>query len=383
VVGPGSAGDNRAARFDGTTGKLLQNSVVSISDSGDVTGVAALTASGAISCTDLTATGTISGISAADVSAVAKIASATDNRVVRWDGTTGGVVQDSGVTIDDSGNISTAGSVTCVALTATGTITGISTDDVSEGSNLYFTNARADDRIENAAPYFFYGMRSFQGGSQTPGSASTALSGDGVCAGNSLSTDASSSTTAANGMRVFRQLTSAISGNAIFNATNEQVATLDGQPLVHGMFTIDRTTNCRIFFGLGATSASADYAGSDTLDTQAVGVQYSSARADTVWQAVSRDSGGSQTVSAITGATIGTGVFLIRVLANSGSSVTLQVWQNFTLLGSVTRTLTLPTSTTGLFMVFSAETLTGSALTTDTYLNRIDLMRFGAQVVIP
>jgi hypothetical protein len=44
VVGPASATDNAVARFDATTGKLIQNSVVLIGDTGSVTGVNALTA---------------------------------------------------------------------------------------------------------------------------------------------------------------------------------------------------------------------------------------------------------------------------------------------------------------------------------------------------
>ena len=47
VVGPASATDNAVVRFDATTGKLIQNSVVIIADTtGDVTGVGNLTASG-------------------------------------------------------------------------------------------------------------------------------------------------------------------------------------------------------------------------------------------------------------------------------------------------------------------------------------------------
>lgn len=38
VTGPASATDNAITRFDGTTGKLVQNSVVTISDTGDATG---------------------------------------------------------------------------------------------------------------------------------------------------------------------------------------------------------------------------------------------------------------------------------------------------------------------------------------------------------
>ncbi len=44
VVGPASATDNAITRFDLTTGKLIQNSLVIIDDSGNVTGVNTLTA---------------------------------------------------------------------------------------------------------------------------------------------------------------------------------------------------------------------------------------------------------------------------------------------------------------------------------------------------
>lgn len=42
VVGPASATDNAIARYDTTTGKLIQNSVVTISDSGDMSGAGSL-----------------------------------------------------------------------------------------------------------------------------------------------------------------------------------------------------------------------------------------------------------------------------------------------------------------------------------------------------
>ena len=44
VVGPSSATDNAIARYDSTTGKLIQNSLVIVDDTGSVTGVNALTA---------------------------------------------------------------------------------------------------------------------------------------------------------------------------------------------------------------------------------------------------------------------------------------------------------------------------------------------------
>jgi len=45
VTGPASSTDNAIARFDSTTGKLLQNSVVAVGDTGAVTGVTTLAAS--------------------------------------------------------------------------------------------------------------------------------------------------------------------------------------------------------------------------------------------------------------------------------------------------------------------------------------------------
>ena len=57
VYGPGSSTDNAVARFDGTTGKLIQNGVVIISDTGAVTGVTDLTASGSVTLSGGTANG--------------------------------------------------------------------------------------------------------------------------------------------------------------------------------------------------------------------------------------------------------------------------------------------------------------------------------------
>lgn len=42
VVGPASATDNALVRFDTTTGKLIQNSMVTLSDTGEVSGLTAL-----------------------------------------------------------------------------------------------------------------------------------------------------------------------------------------------------------------------------------------------------------------------------------------------------------------------------------------------------
>lgn len=51
VVGPSSATDNALARFDTTTGKLIQNSVVVVNDAGTMSGVESLTFDGSVPAT--------------------------------------------------------------------------------------------------------------------------------------------------------------------------------------------------------------------------------------------------------------------------------------------------------------------------------------------
>lgn len=55
AVGPSSSTDNAVARFDATTGKLLQNCVVTIGDTGNIAGV------GTVSCGAITTSGQIIG----------------------------------------------------------------------------------------------------------------------------------------------------------------------------------------------------------------------------------------------------------------------------------------------------------------------------------
>jgi hypothetical protein len=52
VYGPASATDNAIARFDLTTGKIIQNSVVTIDDTGNMAGVGTLSASGQLTLTN-------------------------------------------------------------------------------------------------------------------------------------------------------------------------------------------------------------------------------------------------------------------------------------------------------------------------------------------
>ena len=61
VVGPASATDNAIARFDTTTGKLIQNSVVTVGDTGAVSGVTTLSASTSVSTPIVKATSSAGG----------------------------------------------------------------------------------------------------------------------------------------------------------------------------------------------------------------------------------------------------------------------------------------------------------------------------------
>lgn len=136
VVGPASSIDNAIARYDGTTGKVIQSSGASISDAGNITAtnlsgtntgdqnifqtiavsgqnsvVAETTADTltlaagnniTITTNDATDTVTISTVVDGDVDGPA---SSTDNAVTRYDGVTGKLLQNSLVTISDTGAV--------------------------------------------------------------------------------------------------------------------------------------------------------------------------------------------------------------------------------------------------------------------------------------
>jgi hypothetical protein len=81
-------------------------------------------------------------------------ASSTDNAVVRWDGTSGGLIQDSSVVIDDSGNVGIGTSSPSTLLDVVGTITAAQYDsteslpDIKPSLNLDFANVKKlDPRI--------------------------------------------------------------------------------------------------------------------------------------------------------------------------------------------------------------------------------------------
>lgn len=135
VVGPASATDERIARFDGATGKLVQSSVVGVSDAGAITGATSLDVTG-----NIVVSGLVDGV---DVSALATTvstkaagpASATDERVARFDGASGKLLQDSAVAISDAGNVTGVASLTVTGnITVGGTVDGVDISQLALGS---------------------------------------------------------------------------------------------------------------------------------------------------------------------------------------------------------------------------------------------------------
>jgi hypothetical protein len=146
LAGPGSSTDNAVVRWDGTSGTTTQNSSVTIDDSGNVTTAGRIhsTTTGFRfpDNTDQTTAGVIGP------------ASSTDNALVRFDGTGGSTVQNSGWTLSDVD-----------ALTAGGTLDmggyALTVDEVvfnQAGSELalYMGDVSGDVLIEATDPTYIY-----------------------------------------------------------------------------------------------------------------------------------------------------------------------------------------------------------------------------------
>ena len=107
VAGPASATDNAIARFDTTTGKLLQNSVVLVGDTGVVTGVTELTASTKI----------VSPHFDAQNSAGGSLRNASGTAQLQWGGGGG-----NNISVDVAININPANAQVAISPTGTGSV---------------------------------------------------------------------------------------------------------------------------------------------------------------------------------------------------------------------------------------------------------------------
>jgi hypothetical protein len=107
VQGPASATDNEVPRYDGATGKLIQGSGVSLSDTGQLSGLAE-----------------INGVSTTVLSAGNKWLygpqSTVINQLIMWDSTTGGLVKSAPIIYQDGTNTLAAPTVNATFLTLNG-----------------------------------------------------------------------------------------------------------------------------------------------------------------------------------------------------------------------------------------------------------------------
>ena len=105
VAGPASSTDNAVARFDSTTGKIIQNSVVIVGDTGIVTGVTELTASTKVASPYFDAT----------TSAGGALRNASGTNQIQW-GSGGG----NNVSVDVSANLNGTNAQIDISPTGTG-----------------------------------------------------------------------------------------------------------------------------------------------------------------------------------------------------------------------------------------------------------------------
>lgn len=161
VVGPGSATDNAVARFDTTTGKLLQNSVVIVGDTGNVTGVANLTVTGTTTL-DTGLTGVVKAVSGlisaatlvnADVSSSAAIAYSKLNltgTIVNADVSASAAIAYSKLTLTGSivnADVNASAAIAYSKLTLTGSIVNA---DVNASAAIAYSKLTLTGSIVNA-----------------------------------------------------------------------------------------------------------------------------------------------------------------------------------------------------------------------------------------
>ncbi len=110
VTGPGVAVDNALARFNGPTGKIIQNSVAVLSDLGALTGLTGLTTSGVLS-----STGTLSVTGTATLGGDLDMSAGAGNIVLAAGASIGGYVLDTLAATVDATDIGLAAHVADVA----------------------------------------------------------------------------------------------------------------------------------------------------------------------------------------------------------------------------------------------------------------------------
>lgn len=122
VVGPASATDNALALFNGTTGKIIKAATAITASRGLVSNASGVPVAATTTATEI---GYVNGVTSAIQTQIdtkaAGAASSTDHAIARFDLATGKVLQNSGVTIDDSNNVEGAARVNATTAKVGGT----------------------------------------------------------------------------------------------------------------------------------------------------------------------------------------------------------------------------------------------------------------------
>jgi hypothetical protein len=150
VEGPASSTDNAVARFDGITGKLLQNSVVTVSDAGVIAGATGLTSSGTV---NLTGTTTINSTIFNGPVAEATTSDGTSGTAVTVDvSTSGSIIRLTSGTLVSVAMISGSSSGKNLTLfNDTGNTITILNESGATAANRILTGTADDVEVENDA----------------------------------------------------------------------------------------------------------------------------------------------------------------------------------------------------------------------------------------
>jgi len=188
VTGPGSSTDNAVVRWDGATGKIVQNSNAILTDSGN------LTLTGDLFASDIAVSGTIFvpegrliplTVQEADGSPVnsqtyniifpnASVlssgntvqvvfptaasglifgpGSSTDNALVRWDGTAGVAIQNSNATLTDAGDLTLLGDASVERVLQPQTTITAPWQQITDTQYMVFANTGADQIVLPSSP---------------------------------------------------------------------------------------------------------------------------------------------------------------------------------------------------------------------------------------